>query len=179
MKPSTCRIVFLLAFVSLFAAAAGLAHDTDGNVALVRQMTEAINQRDFEALEELLAPDLVRHSGATPHLTVESRQQFIEFLHQDLAAVPDAHQEIDFLLAQDDLVAARVIYSGTQTGPWGPFPPSGKRVELPFIGILRIEDGRIAEIWVEWNNLWALEQLGHFPAPSAEPAEPTGTPEKR
>ena len=51
----------------------------------------------------------------------------------------------------------------------GPFPPSGLELEIPFIGLLRIEDGKIAEIWVEWDNLNALAQLGHFPPPEMEP----------
>jgi predicted ester cyclase len=45
----------------------------------------------------------------------------------------------------------------------GPFPASGNRVDLKFIGILRIENGKVAEIWVEWDNLTVLTQLGHFP----------------
>ena len=49
----------------------------------------------------------------------------------------------------------------------GPFPPSGNRLQIPFVGILRIEDGKIAEIWVEWDNLNALMQLGHFPPEAA------------
>jgi predicted ester cyclase len=49
----------------------------------------------------------------------------------------------------------------------GPFPPSGKPLEIPFLGILRIEDGKIAEIWVEWDNLSALTKLGHLPPPGA------------
>ena len=60
----------------------------------------------------------------------------------------------------------KVTYSGTQTGPMGPFPASSKKLVLPFIGILRIEDGKVAEIWVEWDNLNALAQLGHFPGPA-------------
>jgi hypothetical protein len=32
------------------------------------------------------------------------------------------------------------------------------------MGIIRVEKDRIAEIWVEWDNLNALQQLGHFPA---------------
>ena len=176
MQPTLGRIALLGLALLLGAAAAVSADDIEANKELVRRMTDLINRRDFVALEAVLAPDLRRHSGATPHLTIESREQFIEFLHQDVAAVPDSHQEIDFMLAEGDLVAARVIYSGTQTGPWGPFPPSGEHLELPFIGILRIDDGRIAEIWVEWNNLWALEQLGHFPPSSAEEGtEPPGT----
>lgn len=45
----------------------------------------------------------------------------------------------------------------------GPFPASDRRLDLPFIGMLRVEDGKIAEIWVERDNLNALSQLGHFP----------------
>jgi predicted ester cyclase len=55
----------------------------------------------------------------------------------------------------------------------GPFPPSGRDLEIPFIGLLRIEDGKIAEIWVEWDNLNALAQLGHFPPPAMVPDEET------
>jgi hypothetical protein len=47
----------------------------------------------------------------------------------------------------------------------GEIPPTGKAAESIFIGILRIENGPIAEIWVEWDNLFALTQLGHFPPP--------------
>lgn len=168
-------IACLVAVTMLTAPIAGFAHETDHNKGIVKRMVELINDRDFTALRDLLAPDLKRHSGATPWVTIENREQFIDFLHQDLAGVPDAHMEVDFLLAEDDLVAMRIIYSGTQTGPWGPFPPSGRHVEMPFIGIQRIEDGRIAEIWVEWDNLNVMQQLGHFPPPPPEGTEATDT----
>ena len=131
---------------------------------LVRRMVDAINQRDLAELDSIVAPDLHRHSGATSGVTIENRDQFKAFLEQDFAAVPDSVQQLDFLLARDDFVAIRARYMGTQRGPWGPFPPSNKRLELPFIGIVRVEDGRIAEIWVEWDNLNALQQLGHLPS---------------
>lgn len=147
---------------------------TEANKQLVRSMVEAINARDLDALDDLVAADVQRHSGATPGVTVENLDQFKEFLHEDLAAVPDAVQEIDFMLAEGDLVAARLFYRGTQTGQMGPFPPSGNALEIPFIGILRIADGKIAELWVEWDNLNALTQLGHFPPPAEAASAPPG-----
>ena len=81
--------------------------------------------------------------------------------------MPDARQEVDFMFADGNWVAVHATYAGTQDGAMGPFPPSGKRLELPFIGILRLENGKIAEIWVEWDNMNALTQLGHFPSPGA------------
>jgi len=144
------------------------AESSEAHKDVVVRMTDAINVRDFDALDNLVSENLVRHSSATPGVVVNSLEQFKAFLHQDLAAVPDAQQEIHLILAEDNLVAVRAIYRGTQTGQMGPFPPSGRAIELPFIGILRLEDGKIAEIWVEWDNVSALSQLGHFPPPAAE-----------
>jgi predicted ester cyclase len=62
-------------------------------------------------------------------------------------------------------VAAYATYSGTMTGPLGDLPATGKSMESKFMTIFRIEDGRIAELWVEWDNLSMLTQLGLFPPP--------------
>ena len=64
-----------------------------------------------------------------------------------------------------DCVAGYFTYSGTQEGAMGPFPATGKKADLNYLGILRIEDGKIAEMWVEWDNLAMLTQLSHFPPP--------------
>lgn len=151
----------------LFAASPARADTVDRNIEIVRDMTEAINRRDLDALDDLVSPSLRRHCAATPGVDVRSLDEFKAFLRDDFAAVPDSRQEIQQIFGAGDRVAARVIYRGTQSGPMGPFPPSGRTLELPFLGILRIESGKIAEIWVEWDNLTALAQLGHWPPPTA------------
>ncbi len=45
-------------------------------------------------------------------------------------------------------------------------PATGKPVALKFLSIFRIEDGRIAELWVEYDNVAMLTQLGLFPPPT-------------
>ncbi len=72
---------------------------------------------------------------------------------------------LDQLVAEGDLVAVRATYSGTQEGPLGELPATGRTVRAPFLGLFRIESGRIAELWVEWDNLAMLTQLGLFPPP--------------
>lgn len=137
------------------------------NEEVVRRFVSAINERDFDALDELVASDVVRHSPSTPGVTVTSREEFKGFLRQDLAAFPDATQEIRMMVAEGDRVAVWAEYSGTQDGPMGPFPATGRTVELEFAGILRLEGGRIAEIWVVWDSLSVLTQLGHLEPPGA------------
>ena len=89
-------------------------------------------------------------------------------LEADFATVPDSVMEIDVIFGGGDYVAMRARYMGTQKGKMGPFPASGKRVELPFVGILRFENNEIVEMWVEWDNLHSLTQLGHFPPKEEE-----------
>jgi len=147
--------------------------ESSANEEVVLRMIEAVNTRDFDAPDEVVSETVRRYSGATPGLNVTSLDEFKAFLHADLASVPDAMQEINQMFSSGDMVALHATYTGTQTGPMGPFPPSGKQLELPFIGLLRVESGKIAEIWVEWDNLNALAQLGHFPPPGMIPEEET------
>jgi len=145
--------------------------DEADNVQVVKDMTEAINSRNLGALDAFVSPDVVRHSAATPGVVVTNLDEFRAFLESDFATVPDSVQTIDIIFGSGDFVAVRARYAGTQAGPMGPFPASGNKLELPYMGILRFEGGKIAEIWVEWDNVHALTQLGHFPPPVDGSAE--------
>ena len=46
-----------------------------------------------------------------------------------------------------------------------PIPPSENDTELDISGVVRIADGKIAELWITWDNLAVLTQLGHWPPP--------------
>ena len=152
---------FVLASLCVMPCAA----DEAENVRIAIAMTAAINARDLDGLDEFIAPDVVRHSAATPDVVVTSLAEFKAFLETDFATISDSVQTIDIIFGNDNHVAVRARYMGTQDGPMGPFPASDKKLELPYMGILRFEDGKIVEIWVEWDNLFALSQLGHFPPP--------------
>lgn len=93
----------------------------------------------------------MRHSAATAGVVVTNLDEFREFLKQDLEQCRIQCKTSKYSLGAGDLVAERVDLTGTQSGPMGPFPPSGKNFELPFLGILRVENGKVAEIWMEWD----------------------------
>jgi len=139
--------------------------DTQANKELVMRFVTANNERDMAALDELLAPGFTRHCPATPGVDVKCPDDFKEFLRRDVAAVPDARVEVKHILAEGAKVALWANYSGTQEGPMGPFPASGRSCSTDFGGVFRIEDGRIAELWVTWDNLDILAQLGHIEPP--------------
>ena len=141
--------------------------ELEANKNLVRRFTAAINSADWDALDSLVTEDFRRHSQATPDVQVRSRVEFRQLQESFFASMPDQHITIGMLVAEGDKVAAYATYAGTLTGPMGAFPPTGKSAESKFLSIFRIEGDRIAELWVEWDNLALLTQLGLFPPPAA------------
>lgn len=156
-------IVLVILFAVTIVFVPFVTSQTDINKEIATQMINAINDRDYDMLDEVIAPDIVRHCQATPNLNIRRLDEFKEFLKVDLKTFPDSHITTEILIAEGDMVAGYFTYSGTQDGAMGPFPATGKKADLKYLGILRIEDGKIAEMWVEWDNLAMLTQLGHFP----------------
>jgi len=134
------------------------------NKALVRRLGEAMNSRRLDLLDDIVAPDFIRHCQATPDVNVTSLEAFKAYLRQDSGVFPDSVQTLERQVAEGDSVAVWLTYEGTQTGPMGPFPASGKKMRLDVSALLRVRAGRIAEMWVTWDNMAALAQLGHLPA---------------
>ena len=167
MRPSAFFATMSLLLI-VAACSPSPCAELEANKQLVRQFTEATNAADWEALAAVVSKDFTRHSAATAGPPVTSRDAFIELQESFLVSLPDQHVTIQQLVAEGDLVAGLSTYSGTHTGPMGDIPPTGLAAEMPFLALFRIESGQIAELWVEWDNLAMLNQLGLFPPPAPE-----------
>jgi len=139
--------------------------------ALVTRFVAAANARDYEQLDQLLAPEFVRHSQATPSVDVRSAEDMKRFLAEDAGTFPDGHVTLDRMIEEGDRVAFQGTYSGTQAGPMGPFPATGRSVRVEVSGSFRVDHGRIAELWIVWDNVAVLSQLGLWPAAESSTAE--------
>jgi hypothetical protein len=68
------------------------------------------------------------------------------------------------LVAEGDKVAKHWTFSGTHKGEFGGIPPTGKQVTLELaLSIYRFTEGKIAEIWMSYNALLMMQQLGKSP----------------
>ena len=137
----------------------------EDNKALVQQAFDVIIAGELDGLDAYFATDYARHSQSSPIPEMRSLEEFAGWLATDRTTFPDTTGTLDIIVAEGDLVAVWGTFSGTQQGPMGPFPPTGKRMTLDWAGVHRIENGKIAETWVTWDNLAGLAQLGHFPPP--------------
>jgi predicted ester cyclase len=76
------------------------------------------------------------------------------------ATFPDVRLELEALVAEGDLVAARWTIFGTHQGVWGDVAPTGRNVRFSGVNFFRIADNRIAEIWNIRDDLGLWEQVG-------------------
>ena len=130
---------------------------------LFRRLGEAMNTRKLEQLDDILTDDFTRHCEATPDVVVHSREDFKEFLRANTLSFPDNVQTFERVLTEGDMAGFWATYEGTQTGDLGPFPATGRKTTFSFAGVARTREGRIAELWVIWDNMTILAQLGHLP----------------
>jgi predicted ester cyclase len=136
----------------------------DRNKSIVRHMLERLSAGDVAGFTEHLLPDYRRHCQAMPPelQEIHGKEMMHAWLASNLVCFPDFHEEIEMLVADGDVVAWRSRGTGTQTGPLGPFPPTGKRMDVVISGMHRFEGSLVAETWTTWDNLAVLTQLGHM-----------------
>jgi steroid delta-isomerase-like uncharacterized protein len=138
---------------------ASAAARTDQNKAVIRRFVEEVqNGHDWEAYDELNDPGFVNLS-APPGMPAD-REGGKAYLQAFAAAYPDAHFEIDDMIAEGDRVVTKKTFTGTNTGEFGGAPATGKKVSLQYVDIMRVRDGRIVEHWLSMDQLSWMRQLG-------------------
>ncbi len=133
------------------------------NKAISRRADEELfNRGNVDVADELFAPDFVYHDPAGGELRgPESVKGYAAMLR---AAFPDLHQTVEDQIAEGDKVAYRWTARGTHEGELMGIAPTGKRVEFTGIAVARLADGRIEEIWENYDALGMMQQLGVVPS---------------
>lgn len=137
----------------------------DDNKRAVANFVEVCqNQHNLAAADDIFHPDFVNHyapGGRPLEPTPRPAGGFQAFYGMILRAFPDASVEINEQLAERDLVATRKTLRGTHRGEIWDLPPTGNRVELEFIDIFRVKDGKLIEHWTSMDLASLREQMRH------------------
>jgi steroid delta-isomerase-like uncharacterized protein len=94
-------------------------------------------------VDSFFAPEFVSHNnppGFPPG--VDGVKQFFSMFRD---AFPDVTVEIDEMVAEGDRVAVATTFTGTHEGELMGVAPTGRRVSVTGIDIVRVADGKIAE----------------------------------
>jgi steroid delta-isomerase-like uncharacterized protein len=129
-----------------------------------RYFLDAFEQGNIDLLDELLAPDYVNHTPATPDLPTgpEGVKGVVTMFR---SAMPDLRVLIEDMIAEGDKVATRYTLEGTHEGELFGVPPTGQRLSIESITVERVSDGKIREHWRVTDELGMMQQLGAIPAP--------------
>lgn len=163
--------VLLLVMASVLATLTScnaVAEKAAQNKLIVQQAFDVMNGQDFDKLREFIGETYQRHCQATPDVQVTDFDSFIALVREWYTAFPDAVQTVHLLAAEGDLVAFYATFEGTHLAPMNGIPATGKKVVSETFGFHRLENGRIVETWVTWDNVAVLSQLGQFPPAAQE-----------
>lgn len=128
----------------------------EGNVALLHQWVELMNDGKLDQMEELIHTDYSGRAG--------TRQEYIQQLKVEHDIFPDLHHTIEECIADDDKVWIRYTVRGIHTGSklMG-LPATGNQVEIANVCIYQVADGKIIKMIGIADTLSFWQQLGVIP----------------
>jgi steroid delta-isomerase-like uncharacterized protein len=138
--------------------------------AVLRRWFESIwNERNVDAVDELLAPDGVLHDAAMSGGERIGGAQFKAQARALLSAFPDLHFRIEQIVADEEHAVVRTTITGTHSGP-GLGAPTGRAIKIGSMSMARVRDGRLVEGWDNVDYLGLYAQLGFAERPSLTPS---------
>jgi len=136
-----------------------------GNERLARRFPEEVaSEGNIGLIDEICAADVIDHS---PLGEVRGRDELKAQISGLKESFSDFSATVEDAITEGDTVAMRVTLRGTHDGAFMGIEPTGKTIEVGNMVFTRIEDGVIAERWVQPDMLGMLTQLGAVEPPTA------------
>jgi predicted ester cyclase len=134
---------------------------TEENKATLQRVGEIFIKGDLSLVPELIAPNYVYHgSGGQEVKGLEGFKQMVTMFR---TAFPDLHGSIEYMIAEGDMLAVRLIFTGTHKGEFMGIAPTGKKVTITDHAFMRFEGGKEVEVWGILDMLSIYQQLGVVP----------------
>jgi steroid delta-isomerase-like uncharacterized protein len=128
----------------------------------------AFNAHDEKALHELHADDI--KFNAPGGFKGTNAKDATAYAMTWLKAFPDGKMTVRTELISGPWVVQEVAMEGTHTapleGPTGPIPATYKKVKGYGVQLFKVENGKIAEARIYFDQLDQMSQLGLIPAPA-------------
>src|SRR3990172_11436241 len=113
---------------------------------ITQRIFKAYNDRDLDGMLASVNPDVrVPLPGGQ---LISGREEMRAHEQQEWEGFPDAHVEVRQVIDQGSMAVAEYIWAATNTGPLNlpdgsTLPATGKRIELPCVTIVEINDGLV------------------------------------
>jgi steroid delta-isomerase-like uncharacterized protein len=132
------------------------------NIEIVTRFELAFRRGDQATIDELCDPGLVDHTPAP-----DEEPTLAGFKHKvaGFAAIfPDLAEDLQDIIASGDTAATRWVLTGSQQQEFMGIPASGQRIKVEGMNFYRLRDGRVTDIWTQFDGVGLMQQLGAIPA---------------
>lgn len=122
---------------------------------------EVFNKDNFSACSEFLADNVKFHDPAA-HQHNEGLEAYKELERTYRHAFPNKKTKIDEIFGVDDRVVVRWTTHGKHERELQGIAPTNAQFKFSGISLYRLQNGKITDIWQEWDRLGLLEQIGEI-----------------
>ena len=128
---------------------------------LVRRFYEEIvNETRSDKLEEIFSPKIIWHDPLLPTGEVSGIEDFRNVLEMFRSAFPDLHVTVEDQTQENERVVTRFTIDGTNKSELLGVSATGRKFKVSGISIIRFEQGKAVEEWIEEDGLGLMRQLG-------------------
>jgi predicted ester cyclase len=120
---------------------------------------------DVDVIGATVASDIVCHGF--PGAEITDHETYKRFFRVFRQSFDDMDWTLDTLVADEHFVAARWAIQATFVGDFAGVKADARRVSFDGMVLYRMENGLIAETWLQINELALLSQIGAIPAMAA------------
>jgi steroid delta-isomerase-like uncharacterized protein len=132
------------------------------NIEIIMRFERAFRTGDSATIDELCDPGLVDHNPAPDHEPTLAgfKQKIAGFA----AIFPDLDEDMQDIIAGGDTVATRWVVTGSQQQEFMGIPAAGQMIRVEGMNFYRLKDGRVTDIWTQFDGLGLMQQLGAIPS---------------
>lgn len=138
------------------------------NLALTQAGVAGVNAQDRAAFSASLSDDSFESDQTAP-ADIKGKAEIAKHIEGFFTAFPDVKLTVTRELAAGDYVANVGTFTGKNTGDmpaWG-LKKTGKDINVQYLEIMKVADGKVTETWRFWNGMAMAMQLGLIPPPDA------------
>ena len=174
MKKSLLKITMIIPVILLLCFTFSCQQQVEEGIteeeakALIDRALEIWNEGNLAVANDLLASDFVQHAVQSKDIVgIDAFKEDVTDMRTDF---PDFNFTIKELIVKNDKIVCHWIATGTNTGTTSDIPPTGKKMRVPGVAIIRVVNGKIVEKWMYYNEVIVLRQLGYTIIPPQPPA---------
>jgi steroid delta-isomerase-like uncharacterized protein len=130
------------------------------NIEIITRFEHAFRAAHQATIDELCDPGLVDHNAPEEPTLAGFKQKAAYFK----AIFPGLEEDLQDIIASGDTVATRWVLTGSQQQEFMGIPASGQTIRVEGMNFYRLKDGRVTDIWTQFDGVALMQQVGAIPA---------------